>query len=307
MSLRPIVRLTAALALASLGTTGAEEAAQRRFASPTEAFRALVAAAKKHDAGAIKAILGPDSDDLVSSGDPVDDRAASERFVARAAEGFRVETLDAEHAIVRNGREGFPFAIPLAKDAQGWRFDAAAGREELLNRRIGRNELETIDAARAYVEAQREHASRTRAENGTPVYAQKIRSEAGKRDGLYWGASDGRDESPLGPLFAEASGEGYKLADAPAEPQPFHGYFFRILTAQGPSAPGGARSYVKDGRMSGGFALVAWPAEHGSSGVKTFIVGPLGIVYEKDLGEETAEIAKAMTAFDPDASWTPVR
>lgn len=307
MNLRSIVRVTALLTLASLAHVVAEEPAQRSFATPSEAFRALVAAAKKYDTVAMKAILGPDSDDLLSSGDPVDDRAAIDRFVARAAEGFRIETLDAEHAIVRNGREGFPVAIPLEKDAQGWRFDTAAGREELLNRRIGRNELATIDAARAYSWAQLDYARRTRGADGTPVYAQKIRSEPGKHDGLYWEAKDARDESPLGPLFAEAATEGYKVADAPPEPQPFHGYYFRILTAQGPSAAGGARNYVKDGQMTGGFGLVAWPADYGSSGVKTFIVGPIGIVYEKDLGEKTAEVAKAMTAFDPDASWTPVR
>ena len=187
------------------------------------------------------------------------------------------------------------------KDGGQWRFDTASGLQEILNRRIGRNELAAIAASHAYVDAQREHMKLE------GDYAQKVRSDAGKHDGLYWEDPSGKRPSPLGPLFAEASAEGYGQQAADAGPQPYHGYFFRILTEQGASAPGGARSYLKDGKMTGGFALVAYPAEHGSSGIMTFIVGPQGVVYQRDLGDKTADVAKAMKAFDPDESWYPTR
>jgi len=203
--------------------------------------------------------------------------------------------------IVRVGVEDWPLPIPLVKDGNEWRFDTANGLQEILNRRIGRNELKAIDASRVYVDAQREHL---RLEGD---YAQKLRSDAGKRDGLYWEDPTGKHPSPLGPLFAEASAEGYGNQGADAGPQPYHGYVFRILTQQGANAPGGAKSYIKDGKMTGGFALVAYPAEHGSSGVMTFVVGPEGVVYQKDLGDKTADVAKAMTAYDTDATWMPTR
>src|SRR5262249_25027083 len=203
-------------------------------------------------------------------------------------------------AILHVGRDDWPFPIPIVKDAEGWRFDTAAGKEELLNRRIGRNELAVIEGARAYVDAQNEFASRFH------TYTQLLRSTPGKRDGLYWEATD-HDVSPLGPLVASATGEGYHLGEASEAPVPYHGYFFRILTAQGPHAPGGARSYLNDGKMTGGVALVAWPAEYGSSGIMTFMVGREGVVFQKDLGQGTAEAVKAITAFDPDESWDPTQ
>jgi len=203
-------------------------------------------------------------------------------------------------AVLHVGADDWPLPIPIVREADGWRFDTAAGKEELLNRRIGRNELTAIAVCRAYVNAQKEFARRFHA------YAQSLRSTPGKRDGLYWEAAD-HDVSPLGPFVASAAAEGYRVREAGEAPAPYHGYFFRILTAQGPHAPGGAREYVKEGQMTGGFALVAWPADHGSSGVMTFLVDEQGVVFQKDLGEGTTEAAKAMTAYDPDASWEPTR
>jgi hypothetical protein len=289
------------LALATPGMTFAETTAQTTFARPEDALRALVAAGRTHDQAKIAAILGPESQDVVSSGDPVADRAGAARFVAAATEKSRFETLDDGHVVAHIGKDDSPFAIPLVKEGERWRFDTAAGREELLNRRIGRNEITAIAAVRGYVEAQKEYAKRERA------YAQKIVSEAGKHDGLYWDDPTGKDMSPLGPGFARASAEGYNLAQSPDEMQPYHGYYYRVLTAQGSHAPGGARSYVKDGKMTGGFALVAYPAEYGAGGIMTFVVGPQGIVFQKDLGEKTAEVAKAMTAYDADDTWSPAR
>jgi len=291
----------------SFGAGGADTPAQQEFTSPNEAIRALVAAAGKDDQAALLAILGPGSEDIVSSGDPVSDRAERQRFASAADVRTRPETLDSGAVIFHLGRNDWPFAIPLVKDGDAWRFDTDAGHQELLNRRIGRNELNAISASRAYVDAQREYASRDRTGAGARAYAQKIWSNAGERDGLYWDDPAGTHPSPLGPLVAQAESEGYGKRAPDTPPQPYHGYFYRILTAQGPHAPGGERSYLKDGRMTGGFALVAYPAEHGASGVMTFIVGPEGIVYQKDLGEQTEEVAKAMTAYDPDESWVPVR
>jgi hypothetical protein len=276
-------------------------AEQRKFVRPEEAVAALVDAAHADDKATIVAILGPGSEEVVSSGDPVEDQAARTRVVAAAKQRTRLETLPTGQVIAHLGKDDWPLPIPLVKDGNEWRFDTAAGREEIINRRIGRNELKAIAAAHAYVDAQRLYAKR---QGG---YAQKIRSDAGARDGLYWDDPSGKQPSPLGPLFAEASAEGYGKQEAGAAPQPYHGYFYRILTEQGANAPGGARSYVKDGKMTGGFALVAYPAEHGNSGVMTFVVGPQGIVYQKDLGAKTADVAQSMTAYDPDASWLPVR
>jgi len=275
--------------------------AQEHFPTPEAAASALAAAARARETDRTRAILGPGSEEILSSGDPVDDAAAAKRFATAAAERTRIEReKDSALAIMHIGRDDWPLPIPLVKDADGWRFDTAAGKEELLNRRIGRNELVAIGASRAYVDAQNEFAKRFR------TYAQKFRSTPGKKDGLYWEETD-HDVSPFGPLVAAATAEGYQPQQASEGPTPYHGYFFRILTSQGAHAPGGAKSYVKDGQMTGGFALLAWPADHGSSGIMTFMVGPQGVVFQKDLGEQTAEAAKAITSYDPDTSWEPTR
>jgi hypothetical protein len=279
----------------------AADPAQKTYTRPEDAVRALLDAARRDDDAGLIAILGPGSEDIVSSGDPISDRAERSRVVTAAGHGMRIETLPWGAAVARLGRDDWPLPIPIVKDGDRWRFDAAAARDELLNRRIGRNELKAIAVARVYVDAQRQHARRV------GDYAQKLRSQPGARDGLYWDDPTGTDPSPIGPLLAEAAAEGYARPDPDAGPQPYHGYFFRILTEQGAHAPGGVKSYLKDGKMTGGFALVAYPAERGSSGVMTFIVGPQGIVYQKDLGNQTAEAVRTMKAYDPDDTWTPVR
>jgi DUF2950 family protein len=274
--------------------------AQERFASADAAVRALEAAARAPGRQRLAAVLGPDSDELVSSGDPVDDAAARKRFATAAAERTRIERTSDTMAVLHVGRDDWPFPIPLVRGDDGWRFDTAAGKEELLNRRIGRNEITAIEVSRAYVDAQHEYARRFQ------VYAAALRSTPGKHDGLYWEQTD-HDVSPLGPLVASATAQGYDVAEGSQEPRPYHGYFFRMLTAQGSRAPGGARDYVQDGRMTGGFALLAWPAAHGSSGVMTFMVGPQGIVFQKDLGDDTADAVKSITTYNPDPSWEPTR
>jgi hypothetical protein len=273
---------------AHVGTAGAQE----RFDTPRGAVQALTKAASKDDTQAMLKILGEDAQDLISSGDPVQDRNARKRFATAAAEKTRLEELDGKRVVVQAGKQAWPLPIPLAKDERGWYFDTDAGRQEMLNRRIGKNEIDTIETCRVYVDAQRQYAAQHKA------YAQKFRSDPGKRDGLYWEGED----SPLGPLVVRASTEGYSVPGAP-----YHGYRFRILTGQGPSAPGGALSYIENGRMTKGFAMVAYPAEHGKSGIMTFLVGPHGIVYQKDLGAGTLLSASTMARFDPDSSWTPVR
>jgi hypothetical protein len=275
--------------------------AQQHFPSPEAAVRALKAAVGGTDPAPLLAILGPEGDEIVSSGDPVADAAAAKRFLRAVRERTRIEhTPDSALAVLHVGRDDWPWPIPIVHDADGWRFDTPAGKEELLNRGIGRNELATLTVCRTYVDAQREFAKRFH------TYAQRFHSTPGQRDGLYWRA-EGRDVSPFGPLVASATAEGYHLDQPTEAPVPYEGYFFRILTAQGPKAPGGARSYVNDGKMTGGFALVAWPAHHGSSGVMTFMVGPQGVVFQKDLGDGTAEAVKAIMAYDPDQSWNPTR
>ena len=297
----------ALVALASLHAPAAEPSAQTKFARPEDAMRALVAAVRADDKAKLTAILGADSEEMISSGDPIDDRAQGRRFAERATERTTFETLDSGAVIAHIGSDAWPFAIPLTKDGDEWRFDTVAGREELLNRRIGRNELTAVAVSHAYVDAQYEYATSPRNGDGKRAYAQKVRSDPGKKNGLYWEDPSGKQPSPFGPLVAEAADEGYAPQEEGAAPRPYHGYFYRILTAQGPNAAGGARNYVKDGRMTGGFALIAVPADYGSSGIMSFLVGPPGIVYQKNLGEKSAEIAAKITTYDPDGSWTPIR
>jgi Protein of unknown function (DUF2950) len=275
--------------------------AQQHFPSPEAAAKVLEKAARAGDAKGLVAVLGPDSEEIVSSGDPVEDAAARKRFVTAAGEGTHIERFpDGKMAILHVGHDDWPFPIPMVQEADGWRFDSASGKQELLNRRIGRNEIVAIQVCRTYVGAQFEYAKRFH------TFAPSLRSSPGKQDGLYWEATD-HDASPLGPLVAEATGEGYQVPEGDQPRIPYHGYYFRVLTAQGPHAPGGARDYVTDGKMTGGFALVAWPADHGSSGIMTFLVSAQGVVFQKDLGEQTEGAVKAITAYDPDESWNPTK
>jgi Protein of unknown function (DUF2950) len=278
--------------------------AQRPFHSPQEAADALAGAARIGDRGIILGILGLDAADIVTSGDQVADAGERDRFVAAYDAKHEIAMEGDNKAVVLIGPDDFPFPIPLVRKNDMWQFDTAAGRQEILYRRIGRNELDAIQACLAYVDAQNEYAGRDRTGAGAGVYAQRIVSKAGTRDGLYWpAASENEDASPLGELFAEATREGYRAA---AGRIPFHGYYYKILTKQGPNAPGGVLDYVVGGKMIGGFALVAYPASYGNSGVMTFLVNHTGVVYEKDLGPHSARIAERMSAFNPDQTWKKV-
>ena len=276
---------------------------QRQFASVEEAATALVDALKSGDRSAMLAVLGPGGESLVSSGDAVADRRIQERFVGLYQDKHHFEAGGGKVVLVV-GPDDFPLPIPIVPDGPYWRFDAAAGKEEILNRRIGQNELNTIQVCLAYVDAQREYYTRDPDGDGLLQFAQRFASSPGKRDGLYWPANPGEPSSPLGELVAKARGEGYsKRSSAPV---PYWGYYYRILTAQGKEAPGGAFSYISHGQMMGGFALVAYPAQWGVSGVMTFIVSYDGVVYQKDLGPKSAAIGRAMKEFNPDSTWKKV-
>ena len=294
-----------ALVVTMYGAGYAASAKQKSFASAEEAVKAGIAAAKSDDNKALLAILGDDAKDLISSGDAVSDKANRERFLKAYDEKHQL-VKEGDNYILTVGKEDWPYPIPVVKKGNGWVFDTAQGKEEILNRRIGENELSTIQVLLAIVDAQREYASKDRDGDGVLAYAQKFRSDPGKRNGLYWEAKAGEEESPLGPLAAEARVEGYTAASAGAKPLPYHGYYFKILTAQGKNAPGGAYSFLVKDKMIGGFAVIAAPAQYGNSGVMTFLVNHDGVVFEKDLGKNTLELAKKMTSFDPDKSWKKV-
>jgi len=298
-----LVIAAAFIVLLFFGSAHAETVKQRTFASPEEAVKAFIEALKSNDVKALEAILGPGSRDLVSSGDPVADKAVRERFLSRYGEKNRLEVTDAK-ANLSLGNDDWPFAVPIVKKDGLWRFDAKAGKEEILARRIGQNELSAIQFCLAYVDAQREYTLKDRDGDGLLEYAQKFGSDKGKKNGLYWKAKEGEEQSPLGPIAAAAYSRGYRKKGE--NPQPFYGYFYRILTGQGKNAPGGAYGYLAKGNMIGGFALVAYPAKYASSGVMTFIVNHDGVVYEKDLGRNTEKAVQAMKLFDPDSTWKKV-
>jgi len=277
---------------------------QKTFASPEEAVKALVDAAKSGNQEELMAIFGPAGREVLSSGDTVDDKAVKEQFLkAYETKNTLIKEGDTK-AVLQIGSEEWPFPIPLVKKNQQWSFDTKKGKEEMNYRRIGRNELSTIQVCLAYVDAQREYAAKDRDGDGLFEYAQKFVSTPGKKDGLYWEAKPGEEESPLGDFAARATREGYKKTSN--KPVPYHGYYFKVLKAQGKNAPGGAYDYIINGRMIGGFGMVAHPAKYGISGVMTFIVNHDGIVYEKNLGKDTAKIARAMKLFNPDKTWKKV-
>jgi hypothetical protein len=274
----------------------------RRYATAEAAAQDLIETVRKGSLDELLALFGPEGRELVASSDPATGRRNREVFVAAAAEEWRLEDRGPDTKELVIGNEDWPFPIPLVKDARGWRFDTEAGKEEILARRIGRNELAVIDICHAYVAAQRAYARSGHDGKPAGIFARRFNSGPGVHNGLYWPAKRGEPRSPLGDLVAAAAGDGYDLGTG-KEPAPFHGYYFRILTAQGPSAPGGAKDYISNGELSGGFGLVAWPAQYDATGVMTFIVNADGTVLEKDLGPETAATAKALTRFDPDDSW----
>lgn len=279
---------------------------QRSFASPEEAVSALVEAVKKGTEREMVAVLGPGSRPLVSSGDPVDDKRRRERFLKACEKSTRIELVTPEKAVVTIGDKDFPFPVPVVKKKGKWSFDVRQGREEILNRRIGRNELRVVEVLQSYSDAQREYASEDRDGNGVMEFAQKFISSPGKKDGLYWEVGEGGHESPLGPLIAKAAQEGYAGKDTTGSLEPYHGYYYRILTSQGSHAKGGSFDYLVKGRMVLGFALIAYPARYGSSGIMTFIVNQEGVVYEKDFGRHTPGKASAIKSFDPDKTWKKV-
>jgi len=301
-------RLAGAVVITAMLASGwglsafAADAKQRQFASPVDAVTALIEAVKAGDKPALLAILGQDGKTLISSGDETADRLARERFVQAYQDASRLTKDGDVKATLSVGKDDWPSPVPLVKSASGWRFDTAAGKEEILNRRIGQNELDVIQVCLAYVDAQREYYLRNPSGGSLLEYAQKFASAPGKRDGLYWEAKPGEEPSPLGPLVATARRAGYSAGKPSGGPIPYHGYYYRILTAQGKDAPGGAYDYLARGHMIGGFALVAYPAQYASSGVMTFIVNHDGVVYQKDLGPNTPAIAQAMIRFNPDAT-----
>lgn len=283
----------------------AENVNQLTFASPEEAARAMVEALNSNDLKALEAIFGPGSRDLITSGDSAADQLDRERFLKLYDEKNRLEQT-ADKVVLSVGNEDWPFPIPMVKKDVFWRFDTEEGSEEILARRIGRNELNVIQVCLAYVDAQREYALKDRNGDGFLEYAQKFASESGKQDGLYWKAKEGDEQSPLGPLVGAAQEQGYTGKKSGGKPIPYHGYYYRILKAQGKKAPGGAYDYMVKGKMIGGFALVAYPAKYGSSGIMTFIVNHDGAVFQKDFGRNTEKAAQAITFFNPDSMWKKV-
>jgi hypothetical protein len=310
MRSRAHVMLTMVASAALVALSGCHRTstpAHRTFSTPEDGVRALIDAAKAQSLADVVAIFGPDGQALVDSSDPATARRNRQVFTVAAAERWQLADQPDGAKVLVVGNEAWPFPVPLVKDSTGWRFDTAAGKEEVLARRIGRNELAVIWVCRTYVVAQRVYAER--GHDGLPagLYARAFRSDPGRQNGLYWPPAAGQRRSPLGDLVAQAAGEGTALDQAKTQPSPFHGYYYKILTAQGASAPDGAKDYVANGRMSGGFALVAWPAEYDATGVMTFVINQDGAIRERDMGAGTAAAAKAMTLYNPDASWTAVQ
>jgi DUF2950 family protein len=277
---------------------------QKEFDTPKQAADALIQVAANFDVAAAQEILGPDSEDIVSSKDPVQDKNRAAAFAAKAKEktSIEIDRKDPNRAILLVGKDDFPLPIPIAKRKGKWSFDTKVGREEILNRRIGANELDAITICRGFVEAQKEYAQEKHDDAKVNQYAQRIISTPGKHDGLAWQNPGGTWGGPIGEEVAKALEQGYSN---PSQRQPYHGYYFKVLKGQGPGAPMGQMDFVIKGAMIGGFALAAAPAQYKVTGVKTFIVGPSGVVYEKDLGADTLKVFQSVDRFDPDKSWQP--
>jgi hypothetical protein len=276
---------------------------QKSFKTPEAAAQALIKAAQAKDVNALLGLLGPLGKSLVDSGDPVADKNARDQFLARFKEANSLDKSNPKKVTLDIGKDKWPFPIPIVSDGSAWYFDSAAGAEEVINRRVGENELATIQSCLAYVDAQQEYYVRNVQKDPLQHYANKLISTEGKKDGLYWPATADEPPSPLGEEFADARAEGYLQPGAPRG-QPFHGYIYRLLRSQGPEAPGGAYNYVVNGELLGGFGLIAFPAEYGSSGVMTFIVNHDGVVYSRDLGPNTENVAMGIVEFNPDSMWT---
>jgi Protein of unknown function (DUF2950) len=275
---------------------------QKQFDTPKQAADALIQAAETFDVAGAKEILGPDSEDIVSSEDPVMDKNRAQAFAAKAKEknSIQLDKKNPNHVILVVGKDDFPLPIPIVKQKGKWLFDTKVGREEILNRRIGANELNAIEICRGFVEAQHEYAQEKHDGSKVNQYAQRIISSPGKHDGLAWQNADGTWGGPVGEGVAKALEQGYSN---PSQPQPYHGYLFKVLKGQGPAAPMGEMDFVVGGAMIGGFALAAAPAEYRVTGVQTFMIGPDGVVYEKDLGPDTVKTFQSMDKYNPDKTW----
>jgi hypothetical protein len=284
----------------NIGRLGAQESAQKTYSSPQQAVQALVTAVKADDPAQLMQILGPEAKAILYSGDPVADKTTREMFLEKYDQMNRLATEPDHSVTLYVGAENWPFPIPLIKKNNAWLFDTPAGKKEILYRRIGRNEFNTIDTLHSLVDAEKEYASEPRGGEQTKQYAQKLLSDPGKHNGLYWKTEKGQPPSPMGSLVAEAFEEGYRKQEGPV---PFHGYIYRLLRSQGKDAPGGEKNYMVDGKLTGGFAFVAYPVDYRNSGVMTFIVSQDGRIYQKDFGPNTESIASKMTAYDPDKSW----
>jgi hypothetical protein len=289
---------------APAATAAPKAAVQRTFATPEEAVKALVEAVRAGSVEGMLEVIGPKSKSWLFTGDKVSDAEEWKRFLAAYDKKNKVVKAGEAQATLAVGDDDWPFPAPLVAKAGKWSFDADAGREEVMNRRVGRNELDTIQTLLAVVDAQREYAVMDADGNGLHDYAMRFRSSPGKKDGLYWETKPGEPASPFGPFIARAVKEGYGAQLKSEKPVPYNGYHYRMLTSQGKDAPGGAYSYVVNGKLFGGFAVIAWPASYRNSGVKTFLVNHDGVVWEKDLGPDTAAKAAKTTAFNPDKSWT---
>jgi hypothetical protein len=278
----------------------------RRFASPEEGFAALADAARRQDTARLTRVLGEEARRLLRTGDRASDAAALGRFAAAYDARHEILRPDPDRAVIQVGPDAWPLPIPMLQRGGGWRFDARQGAEEIVTRRIGRNEIDTIETLRAIVDAQDDYARTAGRQGAFMAYAKLFFSTPGQRDGLFWATTEDEPPSPLGPFVAAASAGGYGARTAGDAPRPLNGYLFRILEAQGPSAPGGAMDFVVNGRMIGGFGVIAWPLQYGRSGIKTFIVSHRGTVYERDLGPDTARLVRGITAFDPGEGWAQV-
>ncbi len=294
--------LTAVVFVTAVVVAFAQDTGVKSFPTYQAAASAFVVAVKANDSVALKEILGAEAQGLLASGDPVQDENGRQSFLKRYDEKHAFVHDSADKVTLTIGANAWPLPFPIVKANGAWHFDAVAGAQEMMYRRIGHNELDAIKVCKALVTAQKEYAAAGHDGNPAGAYAQHIVSKAGTQNGLYWEAKEGEPTSPAGELVAYATSEGYSNKRSP-----FHGYYFRILRAQGPHAPGGAKDYVQDGQMTGGFAILAWPAEYKSSGVMTFVANKYGTVRQKDLGDNTADAAKAITAYDPDSTWTKVQ
>jgi len=310
MSMRPSIfyaaSIVVALSLPAVVPANAARIAQQSYATPDAAAAALASATRSQDNKALSEVLGPSGNKLIFTGDRYADQERERRFAAAYDEKHTLDRQGPDRVILSVGDNDWPLPIPIVQSSGRWRFDTAAGAQELINRRIGADELNAIRMALSYVNAQKDYFERTKQQSGTGFYAERLISTPGTQDGLYWPAAAGAPESPLAHVVARAEEQGYAGAFSGTRPIPYEGYYFRVLKAQGPDTPEGAKSYINAGKMTDGFAMIAWPSRYGSSGIMTFQVNQDGVVFQKDLGPNTARTAGAVTRFDPDLTWARV-